>query len=143
MKKILILLILSLVAFNNAFGCSCSFDEIKGATCEMKYLLCKDTGFEINICDNIKEKSIQYENNYTKTIEEYSKLNRTLKAVENKIENERRDPRLYTKRFELEQKMSETLDNAIALMRDFLGEKEWELYLSDAFRNEVDKVLGD
>lgn len=152
MKKILVLMILSLVGFTNMFGCTCPFDEVEELTCEVKYMICKDCNFDIEVCDNIKEKAKQFENDYTKACEECSAAAKSLREIDKRIKSleesyesksNRELPRLYSERSDLNRKYIEADKASTAIMNEFLGEEGNEIMHAESIVNKLFQLVDN
>lgn len=151
MKKILVLMILSLVGFTNMFGCTCPFDEVEELTCEVKYMICRDCNFDIEVCDNIKEKAKQFENDYTKACEEESTVAKSLKEIDKRIKHleesyksksDRELPHLYLERSDLQRKYIEANKASTTLMNEFLGGEGLRILSSEELLLKLAEKLG-
>lgn len=161
MKKILVLMILSLVGFTNMFGCTCPFDEVEELTCEVKYMICRECNFDIEVCDNIKEKVKQFENDYTKACEEDSTVAKSLKKIDERIKSleesyeskSNRDlahrdlvhrdlAHLYLERSDLQRKYIEANKASTTLMNDFLGEEGFRILSSEELLLKLAEKFG-
>ena len=152
MKKILVLMVLGLMTFNSAFGCTCPFDEVEELTCEVKYMICRDGNFDIEVCDNIKEKAKQFENDYTKACEECSEIAKPLREIEERIKHLEKDDKsessrdlvyLYLERSDLQKKYFEASDTSFAIMNEFLGEEGNEIMRSESIVNKLFQLVDN
>ena len=78
MKKILTMLVLSLMMVGSVFACTCIFDDIKELTCEDKYYICvhyfDDGSVDIKLCDKMKKKVAIYDEKQAKEEQHYQEL---------------------------------------------------------------------
>lgn len=129
MKKISMMMILSLVMTVGMFACESIFDKIDGITCEIQYILCKDNNIDIKVCDKVSEKVESYE----EALEKYNDVKKAVAELSTKMKKEKNESKLLDMSAEYQDllyKLSklDPLDN-------FLGEESLKLleynYLMD------------
>lgn len=89
MKKILMVLVLSLVGFTNAFACESVFDRIDGITCELQYFLCSESNQDIKVCSKITKKAERFTKDIKEVDEKIVELERRCKELETDDEKAR------------------------------------------------------
>lgn len=152
MKKVILLFLVGMLAVNAAFGCESPFDDVKGMTCEIECIFCADHNIDIKICDEVKERYKQYEEDFTIAQEKWSKAQRAAKELEIKakaLEKELDvDPKashkivkLITEEQKLRKIARDAADISSAVLINFLGEENLVLIQNEEFQSEVYKVL--
>lgn len=155
MKKVILLLVL-LSGFNAAFGCESPFDDVKGMTCEIECILCADRNIDIKLCDEVKERYKQYEEDFTIASEKCGKAQRAAKELEIKAKALEKklnvnDEQYKANVFELSQLIVEAQKlrmiasdagrTANNVLTNFLGEESIMMLQSKEFQSEVAEVL--
>lgn len=158
MKKVILLLVLFGMVFTNAFACESIFDDVKGMTCEIECILCADRNIDIKLCDEVKEKFKQYEEEATIAQEKCSKAQRAAKELEMKAEALEKEIDIHDENYKINiYELSKLIVEAQKLrmisyeagkissevLNNFLGEENIMLLQSKEFSNEVFKVLGE
>ena len=146
MKKIITMLVLSLLVFGKVFACESIFDKIDGITCEIQYIVCKDNNIDIKVCDKVLEKVEQFEEAY----ENYEKANKTVAEFKREIEylEKEHDVENKSKLNDMRFKYKELLydagrafDEYANAINNFLGEEGLKLAESEDFQTEVWNVF--
>lgn len=146
MKRMLMVLVLGM-ALTSAFGCDSPFKKVEGITCELQYVLCKDIDADITLCDGIKEKVEQYEEEYSEARVQLKEISRQLKEVEKELEEVRDDLDgdrfffLLNEQGRLQEKLYDAVTARTAISDEFLGEDALNLMMSEDFYNEALKVV--
>ena len=137
MKKISMMMILSLVMTFGMFACESIFDKIDGITCELQYILCKDNNIDIKVCDKVLEKVEQYEEAEKK----YNDVSKAVAELSTKMKKEKNESKLIDMHIEYQDLLYEL--SKLDPLDNFLGEESLKLIESEEFCNEVWSVLED
>lgn len=142
MKKILVILFLSLIMLGKVFACESIFDKIDGITCEIQYIICKGSDIDIKVCDKVLEKVEQYEKAFEK-YRDVSKAAAKLKREMEKENNVHERKEMKLEYIDLVYDAGRAFDEYNNALNNFLGEENLKLVESEEFQNEVWNVLGD
>ena len=148
MKKILAVLILSLVGFTNVFACESIFDHIDGITCELQYYFCSESNQDIKVCSKIKDKVKQVKKDIKEIDKKIDKIKSDYKKAE---ELEKKAPELAEAKTRLEIDLYKTA-NLIAnqaklyaerseIYEAFIGTEGLQLCNSEKFISDVADIL--
>lgn len=137
MKKISMMMILSLVMTVGMFACESIFDKIDGITCEIQYILCKDNNIDIKVCDKVSEKVESYE----EALEKYNDVKKVVAELSTKMKKEKNESKLIDMSIEYQDLLYEL--SKLDPLDNFLGEESLKLMESEEFCNEVWSVLNN
>ena len=131
MKKMMMILVLSSLAFANAFACDSVFDHLDGINCEMQYVLCSEYNQDIKVCREVKDKVKCVKKDLKEVNKKLNKLRSELKKTSETLV-----------RVKLMADYCEALNAKCKIYEDFIGTDEISRFSnSKKHLDDLDQIL--